>query len=185
MMALVLLKVIFVCLNVLIGFYDFSFYRIPNVLLAGLVLLYGLYAVMYQSVDNIFGSLIAFSIVLVAGFIFFALKYIGGGDAKYIAVTSLWVGTHNVLAFIFLVAVLGGTLGLVYLFFKHHLARASDQAWAFVQKLEEKWMPLQYVWIGSGKGAELGKRENIEDRSIPYGVAIALGVIIIMMYVSF
>ncbi len=55
--------------------------------------------------------------VLAAGFLFFALGWIGGGDAKLAAATTLWMGFGLTLPYLVYAAVLGGslTLGLLAL----------------------------------------------------------------------
>jgi len=181
-MLLMLVKIVFVLIHVAIAIYDFSFYRIPNVLLGGLLVLYALYAPIYLGSEKILSALIVFAIVLVISFGLFAIKYIGGGDAKYISVASLWAGGAGVVKFIFLVALIGGVLGLAYLLLRDHLARLSDKVWVQIQKGETRYPFLQYLWIGSGIGAEEGKREAISSRMLPYGVAIATGAIIMMMF---
>jgi prepilin peptidase CpaA len=52
---------------------------------------------------------------LVAGMVFFALRFMGGGDAKLIAATCLWLGSEGCLAFMIYTALAGGalTLGLM------------------------------------------------------------------------
>ncbi len=52
-------------------------------------------------------------VVLVLTFTFFALGWIGGGDAKLAAVTALWFQPHEALAFFAYTSVLGGILTLV------------------------------------------------------------------------
>lgn len=181
-MLLILIKAIYVIIHIVIGVYDFSFYRIPNVLLGALLVLYGLYAPFYVGVENIISSLIVFAIVLAIGFGLFVTKIIGGGDAKYIAVASLWMGTHEIIQFILIVALVGGGVGIVYLLLRDHVMRLSDWVWSQIQKAETRYPFLQGLWMGSGAGAEEGKRENINSRLVPYGTAIATGAIIMLAF---
>jgi len=179
-MLLILIKVVYVFLHLFIGVYDFSFYRIPNLLLGALLVLYGFYAPFYVEGGELLRSLGVFVLIFAVGFGFYALKFFGAGDAKYLAVTSLWVGSYGILPFVLIVAVVGGFLGLIYLTFRDHLARLSDWAWSQIQRGEERSLLCQFIWTGSGSGAERGKRENISSRMIPYGLAIAAGAIIMM-----
>lgn len=183
-MLLVFIKIIYVLINVIIGVYDFSFYRIPNILLAALLVLYGVFAPLYMSYENILIALAVFAVVLLLGFILYTTKMIGGGDAKYVVVISLWAGFPGVMQLILIIAFVGGVVAIFYLFFRDHIGRLSDWVWDHIQKGEKHFPVLQYVWIGSGRGPEMGKRENISSRMIPYGIAIAIGAII-MMNVSF
>ncbi len=54
-------------------------------------------------------------LMLVMGFILFARGYFGGGDAKIVAVASLWLGPDYTGLFILFAAVYGGILSLIIL----------------------------------------------------------------------
>lgn len=181
-MLLIFIKILFILINGAIALYDFSFYRIPNVFLGMLLVLYAFAAPLYLGVNQFINSLIAFAIVLIIGFGLFAFKFIAAGDAKYLAVTSLWVGSGEVLSLIFIISLAGGLLGLIYLFLGNQVSRLSDLIWIEIQKLERNYPLFEYAWVASGIGAERGKRENIGTRIIPYGIAIAIGATIVMLY---
>lgn len=51
--------------------------------------------------------------VLVGGFLMFAVRWIGGGDAKVAAVAALWLGFDHSLEFLLQGALFGGTLTIV------------------------------------------------------------------------
>lgn len=179
-MLLIILS-LFVLLNVMIGFYDFSFYRIPNLLLGLLLMLYGFYAPLYLDFNTIASSLIIFAVVFVFSFALYALKAIGAGDAKYLAVVALWFGVHGIIPLLFFVSLAGGMLALVYVLLGTPIARLSDWVWSKIQKAEVSCPRLEGLWLGSGKGPEKGTRENIGSRMIPYGIAIAAGSIITLI----
>lgn len=170
-----------VIIHFLIGLYDFSFYRIPNLFLGMLLVLYAFYAPMYLTLHMILISLVIFAVILALSFGLYAFKVIGAGDAKYITTTSIWFGTYEILPLLFTISLVGGALAIIYLLFKDHIGRFSDWVWLKIQKAEISYPWLQNIWIGSGTGPEMGKRENIESRMIPYGIAIAAGSIIILM----
>ena len=50
-----------------------------------------------------------------------------------------------------------------------------------IQKAEKSFPAFQYLWMGSGVGPEKGERDNISSSMVPYGVAIAIGSIIMIM----
>ena len=52
-------------------------------------------------------------LVLIAGMALFALRVIGGGDAKVMAAASLWLGAGALLPFLIWTAILGGALSLL------------------------------------------------------------------------
>lgn len=88
-------------------------------------------------------------IVLTVAFAFFAFGWIGGGDAKLVAATSLWFGYPLVLPYLVYAAALGGALTLIIL-----LAR-------------RRALPPQLItvtWI-----------ERLHNRTtgVPYGIALA------------
>lgn len=179
MLFIILALVIFI--HVLIGIFDFSFYRIPNLFLGILIVLYGFYAPIYLDFHTIWGSAVVFAIMLVIGFSLYALKIIGAGDAKYIAVASLWAGAHGIVPFLFFVSAAGGVISLIYLFLRNYTGHFSDLIWTYIQRAETNHPKLQSIWVGSGAGPEKGMRENIGSRMIPYGIAVATGSIIMLM----
>lgn len=88
--------------------------------------------------------------VLVCAFVFFALGWMGGGDAKFAAVTVLWLGADHTAIYLIYTALFGGvlTLGLLVL-------RTS----------------ILTAWLGSSSWVA----RLLSPRSgIPYGVAMAL-----------
>jgi len=184
MILLACTKAVYIGIHVILGLYDFSFYRLPNILLGGLLVLYGFYAPLYLDMNTVLSSLTICVGVLAIGLVLFFLKFIGAGDAKYLAVASLWVGPHGILYFIFIVSIIGGGLGFIYILLTNHMARLSDWTWEKIQKAEERCPYLESVWIGSGVGPEKKTRANIESRSVPYGVAIAAGAIITALYIT-
>lgn len=178
---LLFIKTVYVLINILIGVYDFSFYRLPNILLGLLIILYGFYASLYLEADVILSSLGISLIVLIFSFGLYAFKFIGAGDAKYLVVASLWVGFHNIFIFFLTFSLIGGLLGVVYLVLSTHMAWLSDRLWRQFQKLEGRYPFFAHIWSGSGTGPET-KRENISSRVVPYGIAIAGGALITILY---
>ncbi|HEY8576098.1 MAG TPA: prepilin peptidase [Devosia sp.] len=88
--------------------------------------------------------------VLAAGFAMFALRWIGGGDAKLAAATTLWLGFGLTLPYLVYAGLLGGALTL--------------------SVLALRAMPLnpvitRFAWL-----------ERLHDRKqgVPYGIALAI-----------
>jgi prepilin peptidase CpaA len=96
-------------------------------------------------------DLLAAFIVLAVAFACFAAGWIGGGDAKFAAVVTLWIGWDNALAFIAVSAVCGGVLTLTILRFRRLLLPAFAMRQEWVARLHDN---------ASG---------------VPYGVALAVG----------
>jgi len=96
----------------------------------------------------------AFSVLAVT-FVFFALGWIGGGDAKLAAATALWFGFDHLLSYLLLASIFGGILTLVMMRFR--------------------LMPLPRVlaehdWL---------QRLHRVDGGVPYGVALAAAALMI------
>lgn len=89
-------------------------------------------------------------VVLAVGFALFALRWIGGGDAKLAAATTLWLGFGLTVPYLVYAALLGGVLTLLILGLRN--------------------VPLtpflaRFRWL-----------ERLHDRKsgVPYGIALAL-----------
>jgi prepilin peptidase CpaA len=89
------------------------------------------------------------ALVLVVAFGFFALGWIGGGDAKLAAATTLWLGFGLTLPYLVYAGLLGGALTLIIL---------------ALRRLPLSPMIARFAWI-----------QRLHDRKsgIPYGVALA------------
>ena len=95
---------------------------------------------------------------LVAGMAMFAVRWIGGGDAKLLAVCGLWMGWPLLMTFLFWTAVAGGGLAIGLLIVRK-LARSDGSQ--FAKRSGPAWLT----------------RLLQPDGDIPYGVAIAVGAI--------
>lgn len=89
------------------------------------------------------------TIVLVAAFSFFALGWVGGGDAKLAAATALWLGFGVTLPYLVYAALLGGALTLLLL---------------SVRKLPLPKRLSKITWID---------RLHNQKSGVPYGIALA------------
>lgn len=89
-------------------------------------------------------------VVLAVGFTFFAFGWIGGGDAKLAAATTLWLGFGLALHFLFYACLLGGALTLIILM----LRRAPLTPFL-----------ARYRWL---------ERLHDKKEGVPYGVALAI-----------
>lgn len=181
-MLILIIKTLFIFINALVAIYDFSFYRIPNILLIALLVLFGLTAPFTMGLNELINSFITLGVVFLVCIVLFLTKIFGAGDAKYFSVVALWMGYPGIFPFVIITSLAGGALALLYLIAQLHFGRLSDLMWTFIQKLEERLPFLELVWIGSGTGPEKGKREDIKPKTIPYGVAIATGAIVMTFF---
>lgn len=88
-------------------------------------------------------------VVLAVAFAFFALRWIGGGDAKLAAATTLWLGFGLTLPYLVYAALLGGALTLAIL---------------ALRRLPLNPLLARFRWL-----------ERLHDRKtgVPYGIALA------------
>jgi prepilin peptidase CpaA len=137
--------------------WDLASYTIPNFLQAGLIGAFTVFALASGLTPAAIGlHLLAGFIGLIIGFTFFALGYVGGGDAKLFAAVLLWLGFGDVMDYALLASVLGGalTLGLLGL----------------------RTLPLPAVLTAQAWLMRLHDRRS----GVPYGVALAAAAFVIL-----
>ena len=93
--------------------------------------------------------------VLAAAFLCFAMGWIGGGDAKVAAAAALWFGFGNLLEYLVYVSLFGGALTLLLLQFRQWPLPAALHGQSWLMRLHSK------------------------ESGIPYGIALALGALLI------
>ncbi len=87
--------------------------------------------------------------VLCVGFALFSAGLLGGGDAKLLAAAALWIGHEHLLAYVTMVAICGGALGMVLLAYRR--------------------VPLP-GWLS---GRDWAQRLHQHGGGMPYGIALA------------
>jgi prepilin peptidase CpaA len=93
--------------------------------------------------------------VLTVAFACFAMGWIGGGDAKLAAAAALWFGFGQLMNYLVYASLFGGVLTLLLLQFR-------------------QW-PLPYALCGQTWLLRL----HAKDSGIPYGIALAIGALMI------
>lgn len=154
-MAILYLFLIFSMLAVL--WYDATRYIIPNWLVAGLLLVYGVAAAAGPYPLDWQRAVAGMAVVLVVGFGIFVMQWMGAGDIKLLTVLSLWVGLENLPDFLLITSLIGGALSLAL--------------WG-----GRKCLPYLPAWPEK----EHLPRILQQGAPVPYGVAIALGLLIMM-----
>ena len=94
-------------------------------------------------------------LVLAVAFTCFAMGWMGGGDAKVAASVALWFGFAHLMNFLLYASLFGGALTLLLLQFR-------------------QW-PLPYGLAGQAWLARLHDKQT----GIPYGIALALGALVV------
>ncbi|MCC7253621.1 prepilin peptidase [Hyphomicrobium sp.] len=101
------------------GAYDLLTMTIPNRVSIALVALFLVAApIAGLSAQDILMHVAAGLVVLAAGIALFAVGGFGGGDAKLLAAGALWIGFDKLLPYLLNVAVFGGVLAMVILFYR-------------------------------------------------------------------
>lgn len=133
--------------------------KIPNTLTLGLaaafVVVAPLAGLTWAEMASHLG---AGALMLLAGILLFSFGWVGGGDAKLLAVGALWLGFEPLMLFLAYVAIFGGALAMTLLAYRRFPAGA---------------FPLLPDWA---------VRLHARDGAMPYGVAIAAGALV--MYPS-
>ncbi|HEY2071107.1 MAG TPA: prepilin peptidase [Rhizomicrobium sp.] len=139
--------------------WDAASFTIPNFIPLALIASFALLIFAGHMTPAIFGGhLLAGFIGLIAGFTLFALGYVGGGDAKLFAATALMLGLDDLPRFALIASVFGGGLTLSLLMMRK--------------------MPLPRAFAAQGWIARL----HDDREGIPYGIALALGALVILPY---
>ncbi|MDZ7629623.1 MAG: prepilin peptidase [Parvularculaceae bacterium] len=131
---------------------DIYEFKIPNWISIVLIAAYGAAGVgLAAPGDMLLEGLLLGCAALVAGFALFALRIIGGGDAKLLAASAPWIGLSSLGSFMIYVAIAGGALALALIVFRRLPALPAY---------------AQAPWL---------VRLHQRPKDIPYGVAIAAG----------
>jgi prepilin peptidase CpaA len=126
--------------------------RVSLALVAAFLVLAPLSGIGLEQILSHFG---AAAIVLVVAFGCFAMGWMGGGDAKVLAASSLWFGFAHLLEYLLYASVFGGALTLLLLQFR-------------------QW-PLPVMLAGQAWLLRLHAKES----GIPYGIALTIGALMI------
>jgi prepilin peptidase CpaA len=124
-----------------------------SLLLAGLFLVLAITSGMGPT--DILQHAAAGALVLVFAFLCFAMGWIGGGDAKIAAAAALWFGFAHLMNYLLYASLFGGALTLLLIQFR-------------------QW-PLPYALAGQPWLMRLHAKES----GIPYGIALAIGALMI------
>ncbi|MBS0334934.1 MAG: prepilin peptidase [Proteobacteria bacterium] len=132
---------------------DLTSYTIPNWIPASLIAAFGLAALAFGLPLATVGMDVAVcGVALVAGMAMFAMRWIGGGDAKLFAAAALWLGLGPSVTYLVFTALAGGALAVGLLALRSPPARAV--------------LPQGPAWFA---------RLSEPGGAAPYGVAIAVG----------
>jgi len=148
--------VIFPLLMAFAAFSDLFTMRISNRLVLVLVVAFFVLALFVGlPLQEIGMHLACAAAVLVVAFAFFSLGWIGGGDAKLIAATTLWLGLGMMLPYLIYASLLGGALTLLLLAARRY-------------PLPENLRSIRWI-----------DRLHDSKTGVPYGIALAIAGILV------
>ncbi|WP_425406536.1 A24 family peptidase [Hwanghaeella sp.] len=128
---------------------DIKFRLIPNSLSLIIAALWLPYAI-FTTGEFLYPFITAF-IILTLGIAAFSRGWLGGGDAKLLAVCALWMGPAEIFPFLFHTALAGGAMAIL---------------WRFEG-------PVRFALARGGLDVHLAV-----TRELPYGLAIAVGALL-------
>ena len=146
---------VFPLLMAFAAFSDLLTMRISNTLVVMIaVSFFAVAALAHLPLDAVFLNMGCASVVLLITFAMFAPGWIGGGDAKLAAATTLWMGFGLTLPYLVYTALLGGVLTLLIL---------------GLRRLPLTPLMARYRWI-----------ERLHDprTGVPYGIALAVAALL-------
>lgn len=81
---------------------------------------------------------------LIAAIFLFSQGWIGGGDAKLLSAATLWFGVNHAVDYLFMVAMFGGALSLLFIAYRNLVPSVlvAGQAWA--ERLHDKKSGIPY-----------------------------------------
>ena len=140
--------------------WDVATFKIPNAVSLALLTAFALYVLAAHMSLGVLGiHLLVGTIGLTIGFFLFALGYIGGGDAKFLASILLWIGGGpDAIDYALIAAIVGGALTI---------------ALVSLRSLPLPAMFMSYAWIS---------RLHDSKSGVPYGLALGAGALLVLPY---
>ena len=138
---------------------DAFWFRIPNAVPILIVALYPFYLLTNgAALETLHWSLLIAGGTFLAGFVLFARGAMGGGDVKLLSALALWAGPQYFPSLIMIIAIAGGVLAMAILLFARN-----------------PYLALATLHVRAALGLPSAPTSKKGGRTIPYGIAIALG----------
>jgi prepilin peptidase CpaA len=156
-------------LYILVSVYDVCYRKIPDIFpilitatSLGMLVINGDWLEGFTTAGLAAVTFLVFALLCMAG-------KLGGGDVKLMAASVLLVGASSFLDFLFLTALVGGILSLIYIavFLILKLLPTSSTA-APISSSKTRENRLNLLW-------RIERRRILRRSSVPYGVAISAG----------
>lgn len=155
--AMVAVVLVFCAAVIYAAIADLTTFTIPNWVSGILVLGFLPYALLRWSDIPLASHLFLGVATFIICFIFWKLRWLGGGDVKLVGATALWMGPQNIVSFILVLSLAGAAFGLLLMWIrKWNLSIQASHLPATIKNLAAK----------------------AEDHACPYGVPTAVAAII-------
>jgi prepilin peptidase CpaA len=146
---------------------DIRTYRIPNYLTFGTALVGLGYQAVFHGMSGVGSGCLGLALGFFLLFPLYLLGGMGAGDVKALAALGTWLGPGLTLMLFCYMAIAGGLMALGVLIYRGLL-------WA---KLRLYWSYLISFILFRPTGVNPGPVSKADVKGIPYGVAIALGMV--------
>jgi prepilin peptidase CpaA len=140
--------------------WDIASFKIPNFISLCVLAAFAAFAVAERMPPGVLGvHLLAGAMGLTVGFFLFALGYVGGGDAKFVASILVWLGVgRDAVDYVLVATLVGGAITILLL---------------SIRSLPLPSMFAARAWI---------LRLHDSKSGVPYGVALGAGALIVLPY---
>ena len=158
-----------VVLMALAAISDVRSFTIPNRLNLAILALYPIYVVVSPTPVDWQGGLICGLIAFGVGAFMFAMRWVGGGDVKMVAVAAVWAGPALISEMLIIICVVGGIYSILEGIRGGYPARYWRRFKSFLANLVDR----KLIADATG-GAEVASDQE-KPVFVPYGVAIFIG----------
>lgn len=165
----------FLTLMALAAINDVRSFTIPNRLNLAILALYPVYVIAAPPPVDWQGGLACGAIAFAIGAFMFAMRWIGGGDVKMMAVAAMWAGPEWIYGMVVIVAVIGG----IYSILEGIRGGYPGRYWRRIKGIVARAFDHKLLaHIGGGRRMGDGADAVVGDEKpvfVPYGVAIFVG----------
>ena len=141
---------LFVVLMLTAAGFDVATYRIPNLLVLAVLVVFAVLAILHRNDVDWLSHAGTFILMLGVGVFLYSIGQMGAGDAKLLAATALWTGgVYAMIALLFWVS-LCGLAGMLIILVSRILALRVGEAKLLPRVLQKKQGIPYGVGIGPG-----------------------------------
>ena len=151
---------------------DLRTYRIPNYLTFGAALAGLLFQAAFYGWNGVGSAFLGLALGFFLLFPLYLMRSMGAGDVKALAALGAWLGPGLTLMLFCYMAIAGGLFALGVLIYKGLLWTYIRRGWSYLLN----WILFRPAGLTP---APVTTSEKSQTQGIPYGVAIALGMVVL------